>query len=152
MTNQILITQFGLDDLKAELAQLVDTKRPALVERLSFARSMGDLSENSDYISAREELDFIDSRIEELEELIKNSKVVTPKHSDKVDFGHSVEVKMDSNKVIFKIVGEQEADPKQGRVSYTSPIGQALMGKKVGDHAEVDAPVGKIKYTVLSIG
>lgn len=148
---QVLITQTGLDQLKTELAGLQDTKRPATVERLSIARSQGDLSENSDYISAKEELEFIDGRIGELEDLIKNSKVATPKSADSIDFGHTVKVKVDSTETAFQIVGETEADPAKRKISYSSPLGQSLMGKKVGDKIEVSAPMGKIQYIILSI-
>lgn len=149
--NNMPVTQVGLDKLQAELDDLVNTKRPQLVDRLSLARSMGDLSENSDYQSAKEELSFMDGRISELEELVKNSKVLKPASSDKVDFGHKVKVKLDAQQVEFQIVGESEADPAQKKISHSSPLGQALMGKKVGDKVEVEAPAGKIVYTIVAI-
>lgn len=150
-TQTILITTTGLEQLKKELDSLQNTHRPQVVERLSIARSMGDLSENSDYISAKEELSFIDGHIDELEELVQNSKVTHPKSLDSVDFGHSVTVKIDSNQVVFRIVGEWEADPAQKKISHSSPLGQALMGKKIGDKVEVAAPVGKVFYTIVGI-
>jgi len=150
--NQMLITQAGLDQLKAELASLVDVHRPAVVTRLSIARSMGDLSENSDYISAKEELSFTDGRISELEDVIQAAKVSSPTKSDTVDFGHTVTVKVGSGiQADFKIVGQWEADPKEKKISYSSPLGQALMGKKVGEQVEVTVPAGKVIYTVVSI-
>lgn len=151
MTDQVLITQNGLNELKNELSDLQNTKRPALVERLSIARSMGDLSENSDYISAKEELSFMDSRIEELESLIFNAKVEVPSDNVAVSFGHTVKVKINSSEAAFQIVGEPEADPSKRKISHSSPLGLALMGKKVGDLVEVDAPVGKISYNIVSI-
>jgi transcription elongation factor GreA len=150
MNTQILITQSGLTDLQAELIEM-QAKRPQVVERLSVARSMGDLSENSDYISAREELEFLDSRIGELEDMIHNSKVVSPANNDRIDFGHLVTVKVDSTQTTFQIVGEPEADPKKRKISHQSPLGQALMGKKVGEKVEVEAPVGKLTYSILAI-
>lgn len=147
----MLITSVGLDHLKSELADLVNVRRPQLVERLSFARSQGDLSENSDYQSAKEELTFMDGRISELEELVKSAKVVTPKINGKVDFGNSVTVKVDNHETIFQIVGEWESDPAKKKISHTSPLGKALMGKKVGEQVEVAAPAGKILYTVTAI-
>jgi transcription elongation factor GreA len=149
--SQVLITQVGLDQLKAELTDLQETKRPALVERLSVARSMGDLAENSDYQSAKEELSFMDSRIDELDELIKNSKVVSPSSASVVDFGHMVTVKVNSAQTTFQIVGDPEANPSQKKISHSSPLGLALMGKKIGDLIEVDAPVGKLSYTIVNI-
>lgn len=149
--DRILITEKGLSDLKAELSDLKDVKRPALVERLSIARSMGDLAENSDYISAKEELAFMDSRIDELEEMVKEAKVVVPTGFDQIDFGHHVTVKVNTSTTKFQIVGDPEADPAKRKISHSSPLGQALMGKKVGDKVEVVAPVGKIMYTIVSI-
>jgi transcription elongation factor GreA len=151
MNSSILLTEKGLNELKSELLDLREVKRPALVERLSIARSMGDLAENSDYISAKEELAFMDSRIDELEEFIKEAKVAVPTSNDKIAFGHSVTVKVNSTTSKFQIVGEPEANPAQRKISHSSPLGLALMGKKVGDKIEVDAPVGKIMYTIMSI-
>jgi len=150
--NQLMpITASGLDQLKAELADLVDVRRPQLVDRLSFARSLGDLSENSDYQSAKEELAFTDGRIAELEELVKNAKVVNPVIGNLVDFGNSVTVEVNGAKVVFQIVGEWEANPAQKKISHTSPLGSALIGRKVGEKVEVEAPAGKILYTIVSI-
>ena len=150
MNSQILITQSGLSNLQSELHQLQE-KRPQVVERLSIARSMGDLSENSDYISACEELEFLDNRIGEVEDMIRNCKIAVPTSNDKISFGHTVTVKIDSQETTFQIVGEPEAEPKKRKISHQSPLGQALMGKKVGDTIEVDAPVGKITYSILAI-
>lgn len=147
----LLITAAGLDQLKKELDDLKNDRRPQVVDRLSVARSMGDLAENSDYISAKEELSFIDGRISELEELVQNSKVSRPHSTDTVDFGHAVTVRIDSAQVVFRIVGEWEADPAQKKISHSSPLGLALMGKRIGDKVEVAAPVGKVFYTVVGI-
>jgi len=151
MTNQVLITKAGFGLLKDELKGLQEAKRPTLVERLSIARSMGDLSENSDYQSAKEELSFLDGRIDELEEVVKNAKVVTPADNKAVGLGHTVTVKLKADQVQFKIVGEWEAKPAERKISASSPLGQALMGKTVGDSVEVEAPAGKIMYTVVGI-
>jgi transcription elongation factor GreA len=151
MNGTMLITETGLDQLKKEVAELTDVQRPTIVNRLSIARTMGDLSENSDYISAKEELSFTDGRISELEDLLKIAKVFSPSGSDKVDFGHSVTLKIGPNQAVFRIVGEWEANPAEKKISHSSPLGLALMGKKVGDQVAVDAPVGKILYTVVGI-
>lgn len=147
----MLITQAGLTQLQAELDELNNTRRPQLVERLSIARSMGDLSENSDYQSAKEDLSFVDGRISELEDLIRMAQVVTPESSDKVGVGHAVTVQINGVKNVFNIVGEWEANPAQKKISHSSPLGQSLMGKKVGEKVEVAAPAGKVTYTILSI-
>lgn len=149
--DNILITKMGFDALKAELVDLVDKKRPALVERLSTARSMGDLSENSDYQSAKEDLSFLDGKIDELEEVVKNCKVYTSANQTSVDFGHAVTVKVNGTNVTFQIVGEWEANPSQKKISHSSPLGKALLGKKVGEKVEVVAPAGKVVYTVVAI-
>lgn len=152
MKNHLKLTKQGLDGLKAELIDLRDVKRPKLVERLSYARSQGDLSENSDYQSAKEELEFLDGRIEELSEVVKTAQVVsTDAKSSGVGVGTKVTVKINGSKVVFDIVGEWEADPVNKKISHESPLGQALAGKKVGDKVEVEAPAGKIQYEVLAV-
>ena len=153
MTNRnMLTTQAGLNQLREELGHLTADRRPKLIERLSLARSMGDLSENSDYQSAKEELAFTDGRIAELEEIIKNAKISVPATNDSINFGHSVTIQIGQSQAIFRIVGEWEADPAQKKISHTSPLGQALMGKKIGDQVQVDAPAGKVVYTIVAIG
>ena len=147
----MLITQTGLDQLKAELDDLTNTKRPGIVERLSIARSMGDLSENSDYQSAKEELSFTDGRISELEELLQHSQIAKPTSNHQISVGHTVTVKVANTQAVFHIVGEWEADPAQKKISPSSPLGQSLLGKAVGDQVEVAAPAGKILYTIVSI-
>ena len=145
------ITQEGLDTLKVELAKLRDAKRPTVVERLANARMQGDLAENSDYHNAKDELEFLDGRISELEDVIKNAKVVVTSGNGSVALGTSVKVKSNGSTHVFHIVGEWEADPAEKRISHTSPLGQALVGKKVGDRVDVEAPAGKIVYEILSI-
>jgi transcription elongation factor GreA len=152
MQNHLKLTKQGLDGLKAELIDLRDVKRPKLVERLSYARSQGDLSENSDYQSAKEELEFLDGRIDELNEVVKTAEVVsTNAKNSGVGVGTKVTVKINGSKVVFDIVGEWEADPVNKKISHESPLGQALAGKKVGDKVEVEAPAGKIQYEVLAV-
>ena len=150
----VKVTKQGLETLIKEHEVLVNTKRPKMVDRLSYARSQGDLSENSDYQSAREELEFLDGRIEELEEVIKNAKVVegTAKNGNSgIEVGAKVTVKVNGKENTFDIVGEWEADPINKKIAHDSPLGMALVGKKVGDKAEVEAPAGKITYEILAI-
>lgn len=152
MATQIKITKEGLEALKRELSTLVDEKRPKLVDRLSNARSQGDLSENSDYQSAREELEFLDGRIEEIEEVIKNASVVITKNGkSEVGVGTRVTLKVNGKNHLYEIVGEWEADPANKKISHTSPLGVALVGKKKGDKVEVEAPAGKVIYEILAI-
>ena len=149
--NKIELTKEGLFALQKELDELVNTKRPKLVERLANARSQGDLAENSDYQNAKDELEFLDGRIDELEGVIKTAVVVHGKNGDGVSLGTRVTLKVDGSKLIYEIVGDWEADPDNKKISHTSPLGKALVGKKVGEKVEVDAPAGKISYEILSI-
>lgn len=152
MGKTVQMTQVGLEALNAELIQLRDEKRPALVERLSRARSEGDLSENSDYISAREELEFLDGRISELEEVVANASVVAkPVNGSGVGVGTKVTVGVNGTKLVFTIVGEWEANPAERKISPDSPLGQSLIGKQVGQRVEVEAPIGKVVYEILAI-
>lgn len=154
MKPKIKLTKQGLSELKRELDELVNVDRPRLVDRLSYARAQGDLSENSDYQSAREELEFLDGRIDELSEVIKNAAVVATNGnsaSDGVGVGTKVTVKVNGKEVVFNIVGEWEADPVNKKISHQSPLGLALVGKKVGDKTEVEAPAGKVTYEVLAV-
>lgn len=147
------LTREGFDNLKKELNELKNVKRPKAVERLSKARSMGDLSENSEYSAAKEELAFIEGRIQEVEEILKIAQIVDVNNNQdqKVGVGSTVVVENNTEKITFQIVGEFEADPLNKKLSYTSPIGQALIGKKIGDIVEVDVPAGKITYKILEI-
>ncbi|MBI3397370.1 transcription elongation factor GreA [Candidatus Woesebacteria bacterium] len=149
----ITLTKKGLEELKKELDELSNVKRPKLVDRLAFARSQGDLSENSDYNNAREELEFLDGRIEELMGVIQNAKVSNGVNGDSssINLGTKVTVVVNSIKHIFEIVGDWEADPINKKISPESPLGKALVGKKVGDTVEVEAPAGKIVYKILAI-
>ena len=151
MKNDIKLTKNGLEELKTELAQLRDEKRPKLVDRLANARAQGDLSENSDYQSAKEELEFLDGRIEELEGVIKVAAVVPTAKVGGIDVGAKVTVKIGGSEVIFDIVGEWEADPMNKKISHESPLGKALVGKKVGDVVDVEAPAGKVQYQIMAI-
>lgn len=153
-SKKVYLTQKGLDDHKKEYDDLVKTRRREVVERLSSAREMGDLSENAEYTAAREELAFIDGRIEELEGLLKQAVLITDAghHGGKiVDLGSKVTVKVKGKKEVFTLVGEWEADPTDKKISHESPLGKALIGKTVGDDIEVEAPVGKMVYTVVEI-
>ena len=145
------LTKEGLDALIKELHELKEVKRPALVERLAHARAEGDLSENSDYQNARDELEFLDGRIAEYQEIIKRVEVVEHNGKNEVAIGAKVEVKINGSNHVYHIVGEWEADPAEKKISHTSPLGQALVGKKPGDKVEVDAPAGKVVYEILSV-
>ena len=150
---KIQLTKEGLIELKDELEGLKEVKRPKLVERLANARMQGDLAENSDYQAARDELEFLDGRIDELQGVLNNAEVVVSGTNGKsgVNLGTRVTVKTNGSTHTFHIVGEWEADPAEKKISNTSPLGQALVGKNIGDKVEVEAPAGKVTYEILEI-
>ncbi len=146
------MTKEGLAELKREYDELVNVKRPVAVKRLADARELGDLSENSEYAAAKQDLSFMDGRILELEEILHNAKLISANHTKSmVDVGCKVTLHVDGKKEEFTLVGEWEADPTQKKISHESPLGKALMGKKVGEKVEVEAPAGKVLYKIVSI-
>jgi len=151
--DRIPLTQAGLRELKEEHQRLVEKKRPGVVERIVRARDIGDMGQDNELAQAKQELAFIDGRINELEEVINRATVVNGDHlkCKTVAFGCKVTVEVRKKKQIFHLVGEWEADPASLKISHQSPLGQALLGKKVGDKVEVEAPVGKLIYTVVKI-
>lgn len=154
INKKIYLTKGGIEELNKEHQELVRGKRPEVLERLSQARSMGDLSENAEYVAAREELSFIDGRIDELEELLKQATLIREDHSNgkkTVKLGSKVTLHKNGKKEVFILVGEWEADPTEQKISHESPLGKALLGKKMGEKVEVAAPSGKILYTVVSV-
>lgn len=150
--NFMKITQEGLDSINKELSKLLDIDRPKAVKILARARDMGDLSENSAYTSAREQLNFIDNRINELQQLSKEAKIVEKTIGNTVvGLGSAVEVEVNGKKQKYLIVSNVESDISHGKMSDTSPIGKALLGKKVGDMVEVKIPAGIVNYTIVAI-
>jgi transcription elongation factor GreA len=149
-------TSEGLKELRAELKKLVEGKKPKLIDRVAVARSHGDLSENSEYTAAREDLAFVEGRIEELEELIAKAKIIKNKKTDKTDkklikLGSKVTVKVNGKNHTYELVGEWEADPTEKKISHTSPLGKALMGKKKDEKIKIEAPAGKVTYHIQKI-
>ena len=154
-SKKIYLTKEGLEELKKEFDELSKVKRPDVLLRVSQARSLGDLSENAEYVAAREELSFIDGRIDELEELLKQAVLIVESGSKNsnhtVKLGSKVTLNTKGKKEVFMVVGEWEADPKDKKISHESPLGKALIGKKVGEKVEVEAPAGKVLYTIVSV-
>jgi len=151
---KIYLTKEGLAELKKEYDELVKTKRPDVLARVSQARNMGDLSENAEYAAAREELTFIDGRIDELEIILKEAIVIresakTAGHAIKL--GSTVTLNSSGKKEMFTVVGEWEADPMNKKISHESPLGKVLLGKKVGEKVQVQAPAGKIIYSIVDV-
>ena len=149
---KVHLTQEGYNELRLELEEHKENKRPKAVERVARARDFGDLTENSEYHQARDELAFIDGRIEELEELISKVVIIDgKKKSQIIDIGCKVTIHGNGKMHTYTIVGEWEADPKEQKISHQSPLGKALVGKKVGETVEIDAPAGKIIYEIKKI-
>jgi transcription elongation factor GreA len=148
---KIQVTQEGYEQLKNELVELKE-RRPAVLDRLGKARAMGDLRENSEYTAAKEEQGLIEGRIRELEELIKNAEVIRVDEGDhSIQIGSTVQVEVNGTSDTFHIVGEFEADPMNKKLSQSSPIGKALLGKQTGDKVEVEVPIGKIVYNIVDV-
>ncbi len=152
INGKIQFTQTGLTEVQAELDELKNTKLPAAIDRVARARDFGDLSENAEYHAAKEELSFIEGRVEELESLVAKAQVVDNGHTNgAVDIGCKVTVELDGTTHTYEIVGEWEADPMKKKISHTSPLGQALLGKKKGEEVEFEAPAGKVIYKIKKI-
>ena len=153
--NKIPMTSDGFDRLEEELKQLKSVERPAIIRAIAEAREHGDISENAEYHAARERQSFIEGRVLELEDKISRAEVidVSKLSGDKVKFGATV-VLVDEDteeKKTYQIVGDQEADVKSGRISISSPIARALIGKEVGDAIEVNAPGGARGYEIVQV-
>ena len=151
------ISQEGLKKLEEELKKRKTVERKEIANRLEEAKSLGDLSENAEYSSAKEAQSFNEGRIFELEKLIKESTLIKPsrKSTKKIDMGTVFEAKQlnskRNKKQIFNIVGFQEADPTNVKISNESPLGRAFLGNQIGDIIEVETPRGKIKYKIVTI-
>ena len=152
MMKKYQLTQQGFENLQKEYDEFTKIRRPKAIERLKTARAMGDLSENSEYSAAKEDLAFVEGRIQEIETLLKNAEVIQNKTNNLiVTLGSLVTVETDDIKDQLQIVGEFEADPLNKKLSSTSPIGSALLNKKIGDLIEIEVPDGKKKYKILDI-
>ena len=153
---KVPMTVEGAERLKAELHRLKTVDRPEIIRAIAEARSHGDISENADYDAAKERQSFIEGRINELESKLANAQVIDPASLDaegRVVFGATVELAdADTDeRAVYQIVGDDEADIKHGKISVSSPIARALIGKVEGDTAEVHAPGGVREYEVLAV-
>lgn len=152
MKKQFHLTQEGVTELQAELDKLI-AERSEVADRIKTAREFGDLAENAEYQVARQEQEKNESRIAELEHIVNNVEIIKSTKGDgKVRLGSKVTLEGNGKKKEFQIVGTVEADPLEGKISDESPIGQALMGKKVGEEVEIKTPADTTTYKVISIG
>jgi len=156
MSGKIPITLRGAELLRTELHKLKTVDRPHIVAAIAEARSHGDISENAEYDSAKERQGFIEGRIQEVEGKLSNAQIIDPASLDadgRVVFGATVKLEDqdNANTVTYQIVGDDEADLKQGKISLNSPVARALIGKYAGDLAEVQAPGGVREYEILDV-
>jgi transcription elongation factor GreA len=153
---KIPLTVTGAEKLRAELHELKTVRRPAIITAIAEARAHGDLSENAEYTAAKERQGFIEGRIAELEAKLANAQIINPaliEADGRCVFGATVRLEdlASGDEVTYQIVGDDEADIKQGKISVSSPIARALIGKHVGDVAEVNAPSGVREYEILNV-
>lgn len=153
---KIPITVAGAEKLRAELHELRTVQRPSIINAISEARSHGDLSENAEYHAAKERQSFIEGRIAEIEAKLANAQIINPALLDadgRCVFGATVELEDVANRevVTYQIVGEDEADIKQGKISISSPIARALIGKEAGEVAEYQAPGGTKSFEIIGV-
>ncbi len=148
-----LLTEEGLKELQDELDELINVKRPANLKAIKEARALGDLSENADYDAAKNDQAELEGRIKKIERMLENYEIIEKKTTDKVGLGSTVNIKyIDDDEVDeYKIVGSQEADPFESKISNESPIAKALLNKKVGDIVEVESPNGVYKIEITEI-
>jgi transcription elongation factor GreA len=154
MAEEIYLTEEGAKRLRAELAELTGPRREELAGRLRTAIQQGDLSENADYITAKEEQGFLEGRIQEIEAVLRQAVIVDPRlrQSDVVEIGSNVTIQEDDYPAeTYTLVGVNEADARQGRISHVSPIGRALLGHKAGDSVSVETPAGSTRFKILKI-
>jgi transcription elongation factor GreA len=154
--SKVPLTLRGAEMLKAELHQLKTVERPSVIAAIAEARSHGDLSENAEYDAAKERQGFIEGRIAEVESKLGNAQVIDPNSLDadgRVVFASTVELEeIEGGKTVtYQIVGDDEADLKQGKISLNSPVARALIGKFAGDVAEVQTPGGRREYEILDV-
>ena len=150
------MTLRGAETLRAELKRLKSEVRPAIIKAIAEARGHGDLSENAEYHAAREQQGFIEGRIKDIEHKLASAEVIDPArlpNTGKVVFGASVELEdqADGARVVYQVVGEDEADIRAGRISVTSPIARALVGKAEGEIVDVAAPGGTRSYEIVAV-
>jgi transcription elongation factor GreA len=154
LTDENLLSQEKFDELKGELERLTTNVRKEIAESLEYARSLGDLSENAEYQAARELQAATEERIRRLEHIIKSATIVSEKKKDTVGFGSKVAIRKKGEKSdhTYTIVGSEEADMREHKISHLSPLGDAMLGKKKGDVFTFSTPNGRQEYTIVEIG
>jgi transcription elongation factor GreA len=148
----ITLTKDGFEHLKSELKELKEVKRPEVIERIRRAKEFGDLSENAEYQTAKEDQSFIEGRIQEIEAMIKNAKIIAKKESSStVSIGSTVKVSLDGTEITYEIVGPTESDIEHNKVSSDSPVGRGLLGHQKGETVTISVPGGDMQYKILEV-
>ena len=150
MNKTYQITDTGRQELERELEELKG-RRGEIADKIATARGFGDLSENAEYDTAREEQGLLETRIAEIEDILQNASIIQSTGTSEIGLGSTVELKSDTKTVTYTVVGPVEANPLEGKISNESPIGQALMGKKIGESVVIMTPKGETAYQVVAM-
>lgn len=151
MNEHEYLTKEKFDEFTKELAELKNVKRKEVAENLEYAKSLGDLSENAEYHEARDVQAVVEDRIMKLEQLLKHAKIVSATSGGLISIGSVVTVEKDGKKIEYSIVGSEESNIAEGKISMKSPFGQAIIGKKKGEKFSFKAPSGEVTYTVVDV-
>ena len=150
MNKTYQITDTGRQELERELEELKG-RRGEIADKIATARGFGDLSENAEYDTAREEQGLLETRIAEIEDILQNASIIQSTGTSEIGLGSTVELKSDTKTVTYTVIGPVEANPLEGKISNESPIGQALMGKKIGESVVIMTPKGETAYQVVAM-
>lgn len=151
MMKETYLTREGLTELQGKLHELKTTRRREIADAIHSAKEQGDLSENAEYVNAKEEQNRIEQQIAELELTLKSARIITKSDTTQVDVGNTVTVNCDGIKKMYRIVGSNEADPLNGKISNESPVGQALLRHKKGEKVLIPTPTGKKECVIVKI-
>ena len=153
MTAKDYLSKEKYEELKKGLDILKTTKRKEIAQDLEFAKALGDLSENAEYHEAREAQASLEDRISQIEDVLAHAQIIETHHSDKVEIGSVVHIKTSHSKTekVYTLVGSEEADSSTGKISFKSPVGQSMLGKKKGDKFKFNTPAGETEYHIISI-
>lgn len=151
MMREDYLTKEGLSDLRDQLHDLKTVKRREIAEAIHLAKEQGDLSENAEYQQAKDEQQRIEEQIAQIEGIIKHAKVIVKSPTSEIDVGNTIKLNCDGQEKTYQIVGSNEADPRQGRISNESPMGKSLIGKKKGESIFIPTPAGGKKCSVVDI-
>lgn len=144
------LTKDGKKELELELSELKG-RRGGIADKIATARDFGDLAENAEYSAAKDEQSQVESRIAEIEGILQNATIIKARNTSSVTVGNTVELRTTGKTVVYTVVGSVEADPLEGKISDESPIGKALLGKKVGETITIETPKGKMEYEIIKI-